>query len=93
MTAEPTPVLMAMCGKGTIDGAVWRPGDPVKHLGPPEHLGIRLWSNLFATRCGLGPKDGDWQKPGWGENDDCWCPGCLQQAMIPHTIDDGTEDE
>lgn len=76
----------ARCGTGTLDGAVWRPGDGNKHLGPPEHLGIHLWSNLFSTRCGLDAKAGDWRNQAWGEDDDVWCPDCLRQAMIPFTL-------
>jgi hypothetical protein len=83
---------MARCGTGTIDGAVWRPGDPLKHLGPPARLEIHLWSQLFSTRCGLDAKTGDWRAADRTEDDDCWCPGCLRQAMIPFTLyedDDG----
>jgi hypothetical protein len=86
-------MIFAECGSGTIDGAVWRPGDPVKHLGPPEHLSIRLWSRLFSTRCGLGPQDGAWQKVTWSENDDCWCPPCLAQALIGHIVIDTDKDD
>lgn len=77
---------MAKCGTGTIDGAVWRPGDPNKHLGPPDRLGISLWSLLFRTRCGLDAAAGDWRKQAPGENDDVWCPGCLRQAGISSTL-------
>jgi hypothetical protein len=97
---EPDPVLKpaARCGTGTIDGACWRPGDPVKHLGPPARLQIPYWSRLFQTRCGLGPRypNGDpmgWRRQGdwgdgrdWGDDDDYWCPACLGQAMIPHEL-------
>jgi hypothetical protein len=77
---------VASCGTGTIDGAVWRPGDPVKHLGPPGRLAIGMRSALFSTRCGLDAKTGDWRLAGWGEDDDCWCPGCLRQAGIAFTL-------
>jgi hypothetical protein len=76
----------AHIGCGTLDGAVWRPGDPVKHLGPPDALGIRLWSRLFNTRCGLGPHDGAWRRQAWGEDDDYWCVPCVQQAGIPYEL-------
>lgn len=72
----------ARCGQGTIDGSVWRPGDGNKHLGPPERLGIGLWSRLFATRCGLDAKAGAWRRQAGGEDDDVWCPDCLMQAGI-----------
>ena len=80
----------ARCGIGTIDGAVWRPGDPVKHLGPPGHLQIHLWSRLFQTRCGLGPdRTNPWQPQehgGFREDDDYWCPACLAQAGIAYEL-------
>lgn len=81
----------ARCGMGTIDGSCWRPGDPNKHLGPPYRLQIRYWSKLFATRCGLGPRypNGDpmgWRKQEPGENDDVWCPACLDQAGIRYEL-------
>lgn len=80
-------IIIASCGLGVIDGAVWRPGDPVKHLGPPGHLEIRTWSQLFSTRCSLGAKDGDWRAVKRDESDDAWCPDCLRQAMIPFTVE------
>jgi hypothetical protein len=103
---HPDPALRpaARCGRGTIDGACWRPGDPVKHLGPPYGLQVHYWSKLFATRCGLGPLDpdghpagwrrqGDWGGDGpfgpgtfWGDDDDYWCPACLEQAGIAHEL-------
>jgi hypothetical protein len=90
---DPLFAPAARCGRGTIDGAVWRPGDPVKHLGPPEHLGIRLWSKLFSTWCGLGPQPepgyGRWQPQehdGFREDDDYWCPPCLDQAGISYEL-------
>ena len=89
--AKPT----ARAGTGTIDGAVWRPGDPVKHLGPPARLGIHLWSALFSTRCGLEAADGAWlpaDHDGFHEDDDCWCPGCLTQAGLEYTLWDDGED-
>ena len=78
-----TTVPAARCGQGKIDGAVWRHGDPVKHLGPPVRLDIGPRSPLFATRCGLDAKAGDWRPAGREQDDDYWCPGCLEQAMIP----------
>ena len=108
---NPDPGLKpaAKCGTGTIDGACWRPGDPVKHLGPPYAMVDRqsaafYRSKLFSTRCGLGPRypNGDpmgWRRQGdwgdgrdWHDDDDCWCPACLDQAMIGYELypdDDG----
>jgi hypothetical protein len=78
---------LATCGRGTLPGMVWRAGDPVKHLGPPPHLDIHLWSQLFSTRCGLNTSDGPWQAASVTDNDDDnWCPACLAQAGIPHSI-------
>ena len=82
---EPLPPA-AKCGTGTIDGAVWRPGDPAKHLGPPARLQMPLWSALFQTRCGPKARDGDWRPQAPGQDDDYWCPGCLKQAMIPFAL-------
>jgi len=81
----------ARCGTGTIDGACWRPGDPVKPLGPPARLADPNWSALFQTRCGLGPRYEDgmpmgWQRQGRGEDDDYWCPACLDQAGIAYEL-------
>lgn len=75
---------LATCGHGLLPGNVWRPGDPVKHLGPPESLGIELWSKLFQTRCGLTAADGQWREVYPNQNDDVWCRACLSQAGIPH---------
>ncbi len=82
---------MARCGQGRINGMVWRPGDPVKHLGPPDHLGIRTGSRLFSTRCGLGLRYPGGELMGWmyatlTEDDDVWCPPCLAQAGIAHEL-------
>lgn len=91
MAADEALAPMARCGQGRIDGMVWRPGDPVKHLGPPDRLAIRTWSLLFATRCGLGPRYDSGGSMGWlaatpNENDDVWCPACLAQAGIAHEL-------
>lgn len=80
--AAPELPPTAKCGTGTINGAVWRPGDPVKHLGPPANLEIHLWSQLFSTRCGLGAQTGAWRVAEPSEDDDCWCPDCLRQAGV-----------
>ena len=84
-------IPVGRCGTGTIDGACWRPGDPVKHLGPPYRLAIQPYSALFQTRCGLGPRYPDGRPMGWrpqaqGENDDYWCPACLDQAGIAYEL-------
>ena len=78
---------MAYCGQGRIDGMCWRPGDAVKHLGPPKRLAIPLWSRLWQTRCGLGPQDGHWQWIDQGQDDDCWCPKCIGQAGMAYWFD------
>jgi len=97
---NPDPALKpaAKCGRGTIDGACWRPGDPVKHLGPPYAMVERqsaafYRSKLFSTRCGLGSETGAWMRQGdwgdgrrWADDDDVWCPACLDQAMIPYEL-------
>jgi hypothetical protein len=83
---DPLDIPAARCGTGEIDGACWRPGDPVKHLGPPKRLAIPLYSALFQTRCGLGPRTGAWRPQAWGENDDYWCPACLDQAGIVYEL-------
>jgi hypothetical protein len=95
---DPLDVPAARCGTGTIDGAVWRPGDPVKHLGPPYVMVDRqsaafYRSRLFSTRCGLGPGPepgyGRWQPQehdGFREDDDYWCPACLGQAGIAYEL-------
>jgi len=82
----------ARCGRGELDGAVVRPGDPVKHLGPPEYLHVRLHSQLFCTRCGLGSHDGLWRRPDPDENGDRWCPPCLDQAGISYELRPYDED-
>ena len=107
-TRDPLFKPAARCGTGAIDGACWRPGDPVKHLGPPARLQIPYWSKLFQTRCGLGPRypNGDpagWRRQGdwgdgqsWADDDDYWCPACLDQAMIGYELwpaDDRRRDE
>jgi hypothetical protein len=88
----------AKAGTGTIDGACWRPGDPNKHLGPSyrivEHQSAAFYaSRLFSTRCGLGPGDGPWLRQGdwgqgvqWADDDDVWCPACLEQAGIAYEL-------
>lgn len=76
----------AKCGTGTIDGAVWRPGGSLKHLGPPDRLSISPRSPLFSTRCGLSAQDGEWRPARPGEDDDYWCPDCLRQAMVPFAL-------
>jgi hypothetical protein len=96
----------ASCGQGMIDGGVWRPGDPVKHLGPPYAMvacqsSAFYASRLFSTRCGLGPRYEDgtpmgWQQlehDGFREDDDYWCPACLARAGIAYELvtDDGQE--
>ena len=84
-TALALPDTFATCGRGNIPGMVWRPGDPLKHLGPQEgllHRGTR--SPLFETRCGLGQPDGPWKYAEWTQNDDLWCPGCLRRAGVQH---------
>jgi len=91
---DPLDIPAARCGRGEIDGAVWRAGDPVKHLGPPARLGIHLWSRLFSTRCGLTASAGRWQPlahDGFREDDDYWCPACLDQAGIAYEL--WTDDE
>ena len=76
----------ARCGRGVIDSAVWRPGDPNKHLGPPRNSGVRTWSERFSTRCGLDSKAGFWRWADQHEDDDVWCPECLKQAGIPFEL-------
>jgi hypothetical protein len=102
---SPADAPAARCGTGTIDGAVWRPGDPVKHLGPPYRIAERQSaayydSQLFQTRCGLRARYGDgrligWRRQGPGENDDVWCPACLDQAFISYELwpDEGLAQE
>jgi hypothetical protein len=106
---DPLSEPAARAGTGTIDGAVWRTGDPVKHLGPPYAMVARqspafYRSKLFQTRCGLGSRypDGDlmgWRRQGdwgdgqeWHDDDDYWCPACLDQAMIPYQLWPGDDD-
>lgn len=62
--------------------AVWRNGDPEKHLGPSPQLIPHLWSPLFSTRCGLGRDQGLWRRSAESENDDFWCGGCVSQAGL-----------
>jgi hypothetical protein len=83
VTTETFPGTFAACGRGLLPGVVWRPGDPVKHLGPPESLGIPAWSRLFQTRCGLDNSH-SWQTVEAGQDDDIWCAKCLSQAGIPY---------
>lgn len=78
---------VATCGRGILPGMIWRPGDPLKHLGPPESLGIPFDSSLFQTRCGLERTDGQWRQAADHENDDVWCPGCLAQAGLAHRVE------
>jgi len=78
---------IASCGQGRLPGMVWRAGDAVKHLGPPPGLEIHLWSRLFSTRCGLDAEAGPWQHAAETEDDDVWCPPCLRQAGIAHTVE------
>lgn len=80
-------LVVASCGLGMLDGAVWRPGDGLKHIGPPWFLDIGLQTALFRTRCGLGASAGDWRPAAPSEDDDCWCHGCLDQAGIPHVTE------
>lgn len=82
------PDKVAIAGTGVLPGMVWRPGDPLKHLGPPEGTFVTgTRSRLFWTRCGLRSTDGDWQYCEPGQDDDCWCPGCLAQYGWPHTLE------
>lgn len=75
------PTICAVIGRtGTLPGAAWRHGDPLKHLGPP--MDIHLWSQLWQTRCGLTAADGNWDR--CNDEDDLWCPPCLRQAGIAH---------
>ena len=76
---DPENIPAAKCGRGTIDGAVWRPGDPVKHLGPPYAMVDRqspafYHSRLFSTRCGIGPRDEEGNSFGWRRQGD-WGDG------------------
>jgi hypothetical protein len=81
-------VEVAVTGRhDRLPGQVWRAGDPLKHLGPPEGLEIPFWSRLWVTRCGLTGQGGNWAIVGEGANDDVWCPGCLRQAGIPHRVE------
>jgi hypothetical protein len=98
--ANPDPFFKpaAKAGTGRIDGACWRPGDPVKHLGPPYAMVERqsaafYASRLFSTRCGLGPETGPWLRQGdwgdgydWADDDDYWCPPCLDQVGIAYEL-------
>lgn len=68
---------IARCGRGILPGMVMRPGDPVKHLGPPPGL-MPTWARTFSTRCGLEAGEGPWAYT--QDDDDVWCPGCITQA-------------
>lgn len=89
---------------------MWRPGDPVKHLGPPYDMVGRgspafYRSQLFSTRCGLGPQDGYWRRQGdwddggpfgggglWADDDDYWCVPCVQQAGLGYELWDDEQE-
>ena len=81
------PKEFARCGRHTIDGQCFRHGDPVKHLGPRISMGIVPQSLLFMTRCGLTTKsDGPFYYT--TGDDDIWCIGCLEQGLVPHTVEE-----
>lgn len=79
------PAELAYCGYHKLPGQVWRRGDAAKHLGPPPHLAIPPWSQLFQTRCGLSVGDGPWEPT--EDDDDCWCPGCIAYWFDTATTD------
>lgn len=76
--------ILVATGARTLAGQVSRPGDPAKHLGPPEGLGIPVWSSLFSTRCGLEAAAGPWSPT--EDDDDAWCPGCISQAGLAYEV-------
>lgn len=101
--ADPLRQPAAMCGTGVLSCAVWRAGDPLKHLGHPGDS-TPAWSARYTTRCGIrAGQAGTFVRCGdpardplmSAHDDDYWCPPCLRAAHIDHRLwtDDDEEND
>lgn len=82
------PAEIAVAGVGELPGAVWRPGDPDKHLTALNRDGVPRprWSPLLTTLCGLDATAGPWLPIG-EMDDDVWCAACLEASAYEHRVE------